>query len=101
MNEVNLNEYLLEGLGEIHSLIAHEVQVHFNSYSQRMAFLRRSNTKFLLQDKYLGQIEISYAYLIDEDVWRVLVNDSIHFIVNGRSKSVSEISHEIVNLIVV
>lgn len=100
MNEVNLNEYLLEGLGEIHSLIAHEVQVHFKSYPQRLAFQRRSNTKFLVQDKYLGQIEVSYAYLVDEDVWRVLVNDSIHFIEDGRSKSVSEISHEIINLIV-
>lgn len=100
MNKVKLNEYLVEGLGEIHALIAHEVQVFFKQFPQRLAFQRKSNTKFLVQDKIKGQIEVSYEYLLDQDVWKVNVNNSIHLIENGRSKSVSKISLEMIKYII-
>ena len=99
MNKVNLNEYILEGLGEVHALIAHEVQVFFKRFPQRLAIQRRSNTNFIVQDKYKGQIEVSYEYSLDQDVWNVLVNGSTHIIEDGRTKIVSEIAQEIVEII--
>ena len=100
MNKVTLNEYLLEGLGEIHSLIAHEVHVFFKRFPQKLAFQRKSNTQFLIQDKTKGQIKVSYEYLVDQDVWKVNVNNSIHLIESGRSKSVTKISLEMIKHII-
>ena len=50
MNKVNLNEYILEGIGEMHSLIAHEVQMLFNNQNRRFDFLRLSNQHFSIID---------------------------------------------------
>tara|TARA_B100001287_G_C22599146_1_gene489528 strand:+ start:390 stop:707 length:318 start_codon:yes stop_codon:yes gene_type:complete len=100
MNKVTLNEYLIEGLGEVNALIAHEVQVFFKRFPQRLAVQRKSNTNFLIQDKFKGQIEVSYEYLVNQDVWKVNVNNSIHLIENGRTKSVSEISIEMIKYII-
>ena len=100
MNTVTLNEYLVEGLGQIHALISHEVQVFFKRFPQRLAFQRRSNTNFLVQDKIKGQIEVSYKYILDQDVWEVKVNNSTHTIENGRSKSVSQITLEMIKHII-
>lgn len=96
MNKVILNEYLLEGVGEMKSLLAHEVHVFFKRFPQRLSFQRKSNTQFLIQDKTKGQIEVSYEYLVDKDVWEVNVNNTTHIIENGRSKSVTKISYEMI-----
>jgi hypothetical protein len=100
MNNVNLNEYLLEGLGEIHALIAHEIHMFFKGFPQQLAFQRRSNTSFLIQHKTKGQIVVSYKYHIVKDLWVVKVNEKVHKIENGRSKKVSEISSEMIEIII-
>ena len=100
MNNVNLNEYILEGLGEVHALIAHEVQVFFKGFPQQLSFQRKSNTMFLVQHKSKGQIEVSYKYLLQRDVWCVSVNGKEYFIDSGRSKTVSQISSEVIELII-
>jgi hypothetical protein len=100
MNKVILNEYILEGVGEMYSLIIHEVQSFFKRFPQRLSFIRRSNTSFTVQDKKLGQIEVSYKYNIQKDVWEVLVNDKEYRIEEGRKKNVSEIALKMVKMVI-
>jgi len=100
MNTVTLNEYIIEGLGEIHSLIAHEIQSFFKRFPQRIAVLRKSNTEFIIQDKKIGVKEISYKYLIEQDSWQLKVNKETYLLKDGRSKTVSKISHEIIFIII-
>lgn len=100
MNKVILNEYILEGVGEMNSLIIHEVQSFFKRFPQRLAFIRRSNTSFTVQDKILGQIEVSYKYNIQKDLWEVLVNDKNNRIEEGREKNVSEIALKMVKMVI-
>ena len=98
MNEINLNEYISEGLGEIKSLIAHEVYSFFKMQPQRFDFLRLSNQCFSIIDrKKNNKVKINYKYLIDQDVWQVDMNNVIHHINDGRSKSVSEIATEMID----
>jgi hypothetical protein len=98
MNSVNLNEYILEGLGEIHALIAHEIMVFFKNRSERFTFQRVSNRAFKVQLKK-GLVEVSYSYAIKKDVWVVQINKRKIFIEEGRSKNVSQITEEIVEAV--
>jgi len=98
MNNVNLNEYILEGLGEIHALIAHEVMVFFKNRPESSTFQRVSNRSFKVHlDK--GVVNFSYSYAIKQDVWVVQVNKRKAFIEKGRSKNVSQITEEIVEAV--
>ena len=100
MNKVNLNEYIEEGLGEIHSLIAYEVQVFFKKYPQNVSFLRKSNTSFDIDFKLKNvSLDVSYEYLIEKDQWRLEINNKTSFISEGRSKNVAKITHEMVKQI--
>ncbi len=98
MNSVNLNEYILEGLGEIHALIAHEIMVFFKNRSERFTFQRVSNRAFKVHLKK-GLVEVSYSYAIKKDVWVVQINKRKIFIEEGRSKNVSQITEEIVEAV--
>ena len=99
MNNVSLNEYILEGLGEIHALIAHEVMVCFKKgRPERFTFQRLSNRSFKVNLKK-GLVEVRYSYAIKKDVWIVQVNKNKVFIENGRSKNVSQIAEEIVEAV--
>ena len=98
MNNVSLNEYILEGLGEIHSLIAHEIMVFFKNRPERYTFQRVSNRSFKVQLNK-GLIEVSYSYAVKKDVWVVQVNKRKVFIEKGRSKNVSQITEEIIKAV--
>lgn len=101
MNTVNLNEYINEGLGEIHALIAHEILVFFKRLPQQsLSFQRRSNTSFLVVYKKLGMFSVSYQYEIETDRWCVSINGDRQYINKGRSKNVSQISLEIIKFII-
>lgn len=100
MNTVTLNEYINEGLGEIHSLIAHEMYSFFKRFPQRITFHRKSNTEFIIQDKKRGLKEVSYSYLIEQDAWVLKVNKKSYTIKNGRSETVSKISVEMIKHII-
>lgn len=98
MNNVSLNEYILEGLGEIHSLIAHEIMVFFKNRPERYTFQRVSNRCFKVQLNN-GLVEVAYSYAIKKDVWVVQVNKTKVFIEKGRSKNVSQITEEIIEAV--
>ena len=98
MNNVSLNEYILEGLGEIHSLIAHEIMVFFKNRPERYTFQRVSNRCFKVQLNN-GLVEVRYSYAINRDVWIVQVNKRKVFIEKGRSKNVSQITEEIIEAV--
>jgi len=100
MNKVTLNEYINEGLSEIHSLIAHEIYSFFKKFPQRITFLRKSNTEFIIQDKKRELKEVSYRYLIEQDAWVVKINKKHYTIKNGRSQTVSKITHEMIKQII-
>ncbi len=100
MNKVTLDEYINEGLGEIHSLIAHEIYSFFKKFPQRITFLRKSNLEFIIEDKKRGIIEVSYKYLIEQDTWLLKINKKSYAIKNGRSQTVSKISHEMIKQII-
>lgn len=95
MNNVSLNEYILEGLGEIHALLAHEIMVFFKKRPERFTFQRISNRSFKV-NLSSGRVEVAYSYDIKHDVWIVQINKSIIHIQNGRFKTVSQISEEII-----
>lgn len=98
MNSINLNEYIIEGLGEIHALIAHEIMVFFKNRPERYTFQRVSNRSFKVQlDK--GSVEVTYKYAIEQDVWVVQINKRKVFIEKGRSKNVSRITEEIIEAV--
>jgi len=99
MNEVSLNEYILEGLGEIHSLIAHEIMVYFKNKPEKDTFQRVSNRSFKIDLKSKGQITVHYSYAIKKDVWVVQINNAKSFIEKGRSKNVSQITEEIIEVV--
>jgi hypothetical protein len=98
MNNVSLNEYILEGLGEIHSLISHEIMVFFKNRPERDTFQRSSNRSFKVQLNK-GLIEVSYSYAIKKDVWVVQVNKRKVFIEKGRRKNVSQVTEEIIEAV--
>jgi hypothetical protein len=100
MNNVSLNEYILEGLGEIESLIAHEIMVFFKNRprSERFTFQRVSNRSFKVRLNKEA-VEFSYGYTIKKDVWVVQVNKSTFLIEKGRSKNVSQITEEIIKAV--
>ena len=98
MNNVSLNEYILEGLGEIHALIAHEIMVFFKNRPERFTFQRVSNRSFKVQLNS-GLIEVTYSYAIKTDVWVVKINKNKVFIEKGRSKNVSQIKEEIIRAV--
>jgi hypothetical protein len=98
MNKVSLNEYILEGLGEIHSLIAHEIMVFFKNRSEKNTFQRVSNRSFKISLNR-GLVEVAYSYAIKNDVWIVQVNKTKVFIQSGRSKNVSQITEEIIEVV--
>ena len=100
MNKVTLDEYIDEGLGEIHSLKAHEIYSFFKKFPQRITFLRKSNMEFIIQDRKRGIIDVSYKYLIEQDAWLVKINKKSYLIENGRSQTVSNISHEMIKQII-
>lgn len=99
MNNVSLNEYILEGLGEIHALIAHEIMVYFKKgRPERFTFQRLSNRNFKVNLKK-GLVEVTYSYAIKKDVWVVQINKNKVFIEKGRSKNASQIAKEIVEAV--
>ena len=98
MNSISLNEYILEGLGEIHSLIAHEIMVYFKNRPEKFTFQRLSNRSFKV-NLNKGSVEVRYSYAIKKDVWVVQVNKTKSFIEKGRSKNVSQITEEIVGIV--
>jgi hypothetical protein len=98
MNNVSLNEYILEGLSEMHSLIAHEIMVFFKNRPERYTFQRVSNRSFKVNLKK-SLVEVRYSYAIKKDVWIVQVNKNKFFIEKGRSKNVSQIAEEIVEAV--
>ena len=98
MNNISLNEYILEGLGEIHSLISHEIMVFFKNRPEKHTFQRSSNRSFKVHLNE-GLIEVTYSYAIKKDVWIVQVNKRKVFIEKGRSKNVSQITKEIVEAV--
>lgn len=99
MNSVNLNEYILDGLKEINSLIAHEVMVFFKNTPEKYIFQRLSNRSFTINLKN-GLVEVSYGYSITQDIWIVQINRNKVFIIEqGRSKSVSRITEEIIGAV--
>ena len=98
MNNVSLNEYILEGLGEIHALIAHEIMVFFKNRPERFTFQRVSNRSFKVQLNS-GLIEATYSYAIKTDVWVVQINKNKVFIEKGRSKNVTQITEEIIRAV--
>lgn len=100
MNKVTLNEYINEGLGEIHSLIAHEIYSFFKRFPQRITFHRKSNTEFIIQDKKRGLKEVSYSYSIEKDTWELKVNKKSYTIKNGMNETVSKISLEMIKQII-
>ena len=99
MNNVNLNEYILEGLGEIHALLAHEIMVHFKTRPERHTFQRTSNKSFKVFLQSKGHTTVHYSYAIKKDVWVVQINKRKVFIEQGRSKNVSQITEEILEAV--
>tara|TARA_B100001029_G_C15007419_1_gene421998 strand:- start:240 stop:545 length:306 start_codon:yes stop_codon:yes gene_type:complete len=99
MNNVSLNEYILEGLGEIHALIAHEIMVHFKNRDEKYTFQRISNRSFKVYLQSKGQTTVHYNYALKRDVWVVQVNKTKVFIEKGRSKNVSQITEEIIEAV--
>lgn len=98
MNNVKLNEYILEGLGEFHALIAHEIMVFFKKRPERFTFQRISNRSFKVHLNK-GPVEVAYNYSIEKDVWVVQVNKTRFFIESGRNKNVSRITKEIIEAV--
>ena len=99
MNDVSLNEYILEGLGEIHALLAHEIMVHFKTRPERYTFQRLSNKSFKVYLQSKGHTTVYYSYAITKDVWVVQINKNKVFIEKGRSKNVSQITEEIIEAV--
>ena len=111
MNKVNLNEYIKEGLGEICSLIAHELMVYFRN-SPSLSYRRVSNRSFQLNLKKDGLVHVRYDYSVAHDYWVVSVSKvktfnmgkseklRASYISEGRFKNVSQLSDEIIKVVI-
>ncbi len=111
MNTVNLDEYIKEGLGEVCALIAHEIMVYFRN-QRNFSYQRVSNRSFrvILESDVL--LHVRYDYYVKYDYWVINVSKvktfnmgrteklKASYINEGRTKNVSQLSEEIINVLI-